>query len=38
MGFSTNPTGGILFDPEVKVKMSSNAHSDSPAKIILNFV
>ena len=31
VGSSTNPTGGILLDPEVKLKMSSKMHSVSPA-------
>lgn len=35
VGSSTNPTGGILLNPEAKLKMSSKVHSVSPAIIII---
>jgi hypothetical protein len=31
VGVSINPIGGILYDPELKIKMSFNVHSNSPA-------
>ena len=34
VGVSINPIGGILLDPELKIKMSFNVHSNSPATII----
>ena len=31
VGVSINPIGGILLDPELKIKISFNVHSNSPA-------